>query len=121
MTMKAKLLPLFDNLNHIHKNHENVILPDTRFLNDFNYCLSFLKSYVGSEGTFNSYRRETERLLQWSWLIKNSTIDSLRRDDIEQYIHFCQNPPKTWISLKKFPGLLKKMVNGHPMKNGDLL
>lgn len=105
MIMKTKLLPLFDNLNHIHKNHENVILPDARFHNDFTYCLSFLKSYIGSEGTFNSYRRETERLLQWSWLVKNSTIDSLRRDDIEQYIHFCQNPPKTWISLKKFHDL----------------
>ncbi|HCJ1090289.1 TPA: site-specific integrase [Legionella pneumophila] len=117
MIMKTKLLPLFDNLNHIHKNHENVILPDARFQNDFTYCLSFLKSYIGSEGTFNSYRRETERLLQWSWLVKNSTIDSLRRDDIEQYIHFCQNPPKTWISLKKAPRFIEK--NGKRIPNEE--
>lgn len=115
--MKAKLLPLFDNLNHIHKNHDNVILPDNRFHNDFTYCLNFLKSYTGSEGTFNSYRRETERLLQWSWLIKNSSIDSLRRDDIEQYIHFCQNPPKSWISLKKVPRFIEK--NGKRTPNEE--
>src|SRR5580698_11417801 len=106
--MKLKLLPLFDNLTHLHKNHEHVKIPDSRFQNDFNYTLGFLKSYTGSQGTFNSYRRETERLLQWSWLIKNKTIDELKRDDIEQYIHFCQNPPKSWISLKKVPRFIEK-------------
>ncbi len=106
--MKFKLLPLFDNLTHLHKNHENVRLSDSRFQNDFNYTLSFLKSYTGSQGTFNSYRREAERLLQWSWLIKNKTLDELKRDDIEQYIHFCQNPPKSWISLKKVPRFIEK-------------
>jgi len=106
--MKFKLLPLFDNLNYLHKNHEHARLPDERFRNDFNYTLSFLKSYTGSQGTFNSYRREAERLLQWAWLIKNKTIDELKRDDIEQYVHFCQNPPKTWISLKKVPRFIER-------------
>lgn len=106
--MKFKLLPIFDNMNYLHKNHEHVVLPDMRFQNDFNYALSFLKSYTGSQGTFNSYRRETERLLQWSWLIKKATINELKRDDIEQYIHFCQNPPKSWISLKKVPRFIEK-------------
>lgn len=106
--MKFKLLPIFDNLNHLHKNHEHVVLPDMLFQNDFSYALSFLKSYTGSQGTFNSYRRETERLLQWSWLVKKATINQLKRDDIEQYIHFCQNPPKSWISLKKVPRFIEK-------------
>lgn len=81
---------------------ENAVFPDA-MRRDFYYCLNFLKSYVGSQGTFNSYRRETERLLQWAWQIKNKSIKDLKRDDIEQYIHFCQNPPDTWISLKKVP------------------
>lgn len=106
--MKFKLLPLFDNLTHLHKNHENVRIIDSRFQNDFDYTLNFLKSYTGSQGTFNSYRREVERLLQWSWFIKNKTIDELKRDDIEQYIHFCQNPPKSWISLKKVHRFIEK-------------
>ncbi|CAM2803175.1 tyrosine-type recombinase/integrase [Legionella worsleiensis] len=106
--MNTTLLPIFDNLTYLHKNHEHVILPDIRFQNDFNYTLSFLKSYTGSLGTFNSYRREAERLLQWSWHIKNTTIDELKRSDIEEYIHFCQNPPKSWISLKKVPRFIEK-------------
>ncbi len=103
-----KLLPLFDNLNHLHKNHEHVILPDLCYQNDFNYALNFLKSYTGSQGTFNSYRRETERLLQWTWLIKKTTITTLKREDIEEYLHFCQNPPKNWISVKKVPRYIEQ-------------
>jgi site-specific recombinase XerD len=106
--MKLQLLPIFDNLNHLHKNHENAQLPDLRFQNDFFYTLNFLKSYTGSLGTFNSYRREVERLLQWSWQVKHQTLCELGREDIEQFIRFCQNPPKSWISLKKVPRFLEK-------------
>lgn len=101
--MKLQLLPLFDNLDHLHKNIEHAILPDPRFQKDFLAALNFLKSYTGSQGTFNSYRRETERLLQWAWQIKGMTIAELKRDDIEQFVRFCQNPPQSWIGLKKVP------------------
>ena len=114
--MKFKLLPIFDNINQLHKNHDHAVLPDIHFQNDFNYCLNFLKSYTGSQGTFNSYRRETERLLQWSWLVKNRPLIELKKDDIEQYIHFCQNPPKSWISLKKVPRFIEKEGTRVPNK-----
>lgn len=104
--MKPTLLPLFDSLTHLNKNHENAKIPDSRFQKDFYYTLEFLKSYTGSQGTFNSYRREAERLLQWSWLIKNTTLDQLKRSDLEDYIQFCQNPPNSWISIKKVPRFL---------------
>ena len=107
-SMKYKLLPLFDSLNFLHKNHEHVVLPHSEVQNDFNYSLNFLKSYTGSQGTFNSYRREAERLLQWTWLIKNTTLEQLKREEIEQYLNFCQNPPKNWISLKKVPRFIVK-------------
>jgi site-specific recombinase XerD len=106
--MKTVLLPLFDNLDNLHKNSEFVVLPHTRFQTDFIYVLTFIKNYSGSLGTFNSYRREAERLLQWCWHIKNTTLKELRRDDIEQYIRFCQNPPNEWISLKKVPRYIEK-------------
>lgn len=86
----------------------NVVLPDLKFQSDFNYTLNFLKSYTGSLGTFNSYRREVERLLQWTWLVNESTLNELKRNDIEQYINFCQNPPKSWISTNKVPRFIEK-------------
>jgi len=58
--MTIQLLPLFDSLDNLHKNAENAKLPDIRFQHDFMHTLNFLKSYTGSLGTFNSYRREVE-------------------------------------------------------------
>ena len=101
--MKIQLLPLFDSMDHLHKNAEYVVLPAQRFREDFTHTLNFLNSYNGSLGTFNSYRREAERLLQWCWQVKDKCIRDLKRDDIEQYVRFCQNPPLPWISLKKVP------------------
>ena len=106
--MKKQLLPLFDSMTHLHKNIEHVVLPDSRYQQDFTHTLNFLKSYNGSLGTFNSYRREAERLLQWCWLIKEATLPELKRDDIEQYIRFCQNPPVSWIALKKVHRFIEK-------------
>lgn len=67
---------------------------------DIAHTLSFLMSYNGSTATFNSYRREVERLLQWCWQIQQCSLSELRRQDIEAYIHFCQQPPSTWIGRK---------------------
>lgn len=106
--MKIRLLPLFDSIDHLHKNAENAILPDRRFQQDFNHTLNFLNSYSGSLGTFNSYRREAERLLQWCWQIKKMTLIDLKRDDIEHFIRFCQSPPLAWIALKKAPRFIEK-------------
>jgi integrase len=99
--MKQKLLPLFDTLDNLHKNAEYAVLPSQSVRDDFVRCLSFLKSYSGSLGTFNSYRRETERLLQWTWNVRETTLNCLKRDDIEQFVRFCQHPPSTWVGLKK--------------------
>lgn len=106
--MKPQLLPIFDSLNHFHKNIENAKLPSPDFQNDFYHSLNFLKSYTGSLGTFNSYRREVERLLQWCWQIKKMTLCELKRDDIELFVRFCQNPPQAWISMKKVPRFIEK-------------
>ncbi len=111
--MKTRILPLFDSLDNLSKNAENVTL-DSRFQSDFFHCLNFLKSYTGSLGTFNSYRRETERLLHWCWQIKKMTLPELKRQDIEHYIRFCQNPPHDWIGLKKVPRFLEKEGKRRP-------
>ena len=112
--MKQQLLPLFDSISHLNKNLENVILPAPHCQDDFQHTLNFLKSYTGSMGTFNSYRREAERLLQWTWHIKKTTLNRLKRQDVEEFIHFCQKPPKTWTSLKKVPRYIEKEAKRIP-------
>ena len=69
-------------------------------LKDFIYSLRFLYNYRGSEDTFNSYRREIDRLLIWSWFVKKSSILELKRLDIESFIEFSKTPPTNWIGTK---------------------
>jgi integrase len=106
--MKLQILPIFDNINNLSKNHEHALLPSPESRDDFTRALEFLKCYTGSLGTFNSYRREVERLFQWCWLIQKVRFNQLKRDDIEQFIRFCQNPPQHWISTKKVPRFIEK-------------
>jgi len=100
-------LPLFDSLEYINNQLPPASLSSTQ-KNDFLMSVSFLKSYVGSLGTFNSYRREVERLLHWTWIVVKKTIKELKREDIENFIRFCQKPPKTWIGVKKAPRFIDK-------------
>lgn len=95
---KAKLLPLFDRMENINDHGISHVYQE-----DFEKAHSFLKSYVGSLGTFNAYRRELERLLQWCGLKAHKSLKELTRDDMEDFIKFCQKPPKSWIGLKKVP------------------
>ena len=109
-------LALFDALEHMEETSKN-ISNNYQHENDFHYTVNFLKCYVGSQGTLNSYRREVERLLHWSWLVAKKSIIELRRDDIEAFIRFCQKPPLTWIGTKKAPRFI--LLQGKRIQNSD--
>ena len=70
--------------------------------------MKFLYSYNGSTATFNAYRRELERLLQWSWRIESQSVLSLKREDIEAFIQFCLKPPAAWIGVKNVARFVTK-------------
>ena len=99
---------IIDNLNHIENPFKQKhFSADTHLRtkvsgseNDLEFTLKFLYSYNGSTATFNSYRREIERLLQWSWRIEQVSVLTLKRENIEEFIRFCLNPPKAWIGKK---------------------
>ncbi len=97
--------PCFDTLETVDQWQTPAHL-DAAQARDYSIAAKFLRNYVGSQGTFNSYRREVERLLQWTWCIALMTIGDLKREDIEAFIRFCQRPPKAWIGLKKPPRFL---------------
>ena len=65
--------------------------------------------------TFNAYRRDIERLLHWTWHIAQKTLTELKREDIEQFLLFCQKPPIAWIGTSKTPRF--KVANGERLPN----
>lgn len=117
MTIKQTLdmkspVPVFDDLNHIDEVDLKVALSKsencTVIINDYTHALNFLKSYNGSVGTFNSYRREIERFLAWSRLASHKTLIELKREDIEEFMKFCLKPPKSWIGTSQVPRFITK-------------
>jgi site-specific recombinase XerD len=108
MCDKKSPLPMFDSLKYIDK----AIVKKSQYIKvldeDFYHALAFLKCYKGSIGTFNSYRREVERVMQWSHHIANISLQQIKRTNIEEYIKFCQNPPKPWIGIKKVPRFVER-------------
>ena len=108
MTQLKPPLPLFDTLEYIDKAIVKKPLHVMIQESDYYHTLAFLKSYTGSLGTFNSYRREVERILQWSHHIAGLTLSQIKREHIESFVTFCQNPPKTWIGIKKAPRFIEQ-------------
>lgn len=99
--MKTTPLALFDSIENFKAAIDYSYLSDGYNLDDIKITVKFLKSYIGGQGTFNSYRREIERLLHWCALIANKALKTLKREDIEAFIVFCQKPPKTWMGKTK--------------------
>jgi site-specific recombinase XerD len=85
-------VPILDTVSEISK--ENITNKDVLAVIDF------LDQYSANKATFEAYRRETERLLQWTSLIASKSIFELKRPDIQTYIDFCLAPPKAWIATK---------------------
>jgi site-specific recombinase XerD len=106
-------LAIFDQAEYltIHQIPAH-ILPQQ--IKDYMHSIEFLKSYAGRPGTFNSYRREVERLFQWTWLIHRASLQQLNRHDLEKYIKFCQHPPKEWIADYKVPRFKEKQGERKP-------
>ena len=102
--------PLFDSIEFIDEITKSSLFN----VRDFEIAKQFLIAYKGSRATFNTYRREVERLMQWAWLVAEKTLRDLHRTDIEKYLLFCQKPPAKWIGIKKPPRFIEKNSERHP-------
>ncbi len=100
-------------LNYCFEN-SSVFLPQYAS-RDYQCVLNFLYSYRGSEDTFIAYRRELERLLQWSWFVREKSLLKHGREDIEAFAEFCIKPYKRWIGTKNVARF--KRVDGRKTPN----
>ncbi|CEG59298.1 tyrosine-type recombinase/integrase [Legionella fallonii] len=93
--------PLIDTCQHLKEKDWTKYIAPSFAPYDLGLCLDYLKQYENNNTTFESYRREVERLIQWAWLIEQKSLLDLKRQDIENYVQFCLDPPKSWIGFKK--------------------
>lgn len=119
-------LPILDSLDVIGNPHRMKTFPVDSFFDgaslkdaetDYEAVVKFLYSYNGSISTVTAYRRELERLLQWSWRIQQRSILTLNRENIEDYIRFSINPPTAWIGRKNVARFRNR--DGERMPNTD--
>jgi site-specific recombinase XerD len=121
--VKTSPQPIFDNLDYWSDPFLNPqaltaglsLKPEQRW--DLAHSAKFLFSYNGSTATFNSYRREIERLLQWTWTVRGTQLSKLRREDIEAFLQFCMDPPPSWTGTKQCARFRNK--NGAREANPD--
>lgn len=114
---QAHPTPLFDTQDNLAEQGlpKTITLPFAA--DDYQILKDFLLQYTGSRDTYTAYRREAERLAQWSWFVSGNSLLELRRPDIEAYIAFCQSPPKAWIGTKKVARFIKP--DGKRIPNPD--
>ena len=105
---EKEFFPLFDTLEHMESLNSSTVHQHLITQEDFEKALSFLKSYRGSQGTFNAYRRELERFFQWCGRVANKSLNQIKREDFEDFVNFCQKPPKSWIGKYKVPRFIPK-------------
>lgn len=119
--------PIIDNLENIDNPFKQKEFSAQPFLgdaaaitgadDDLEYVLKFLYSYNGSSATFNAYRREIERLLQWAWRVEHVSVLALEREHIEEFVRFCIDPPLDWIGTKTVARFINK--NGLRIANKE--
>jgi len=99
--------PILDTPDSINESVSQIVTSEFA-KNDMYAAIDFLKQYHGNRATYDAYRREIERLLQWGWLIAKKSILVLNRQDSQDYIEFCLNPPHAWIGTKKVSRFIKR-------------
>lgn len=117
-----KPIPIFDTLENLeaelnHLKNLETGADKAAMTIDYQRAVDFIKSYRGSPATFNAYRRELERFLQWSWFVAKKSLKEIKRNEIESFIEFCLKPPKSWIGFNQVPRYINQ--GGYRIPNSD--
>lgn len=72
----------------------------------------FLYQYRGSADTFNTYRKEIEKLYQYFHIHQPSKLlNKLKADDLELFFEFSVEPKPAWVSTKSERRIIRNTPN----------
>lgn len=81
-------------LKELIKDHSNIVNHECliKASNDVEAIEIWLREYMIKPTTFRTYKKEAERFLIWCHKVRQTSLSHLKRDDVEAYILFLQNP-----------------------------
>lgn len=117
MSSKARFpgFPLFDTAELIHEQSDLELYPDLQarlmalplsHREDFQVAQRFLVKYSDVSGTYNRFRSEIQRFLNYTWHIAKRNLSQADGDLLSSYFSFLKNPPATWVSQGIYPAFL---------------
>ncbi len=98
---RVQLTPELNGLNGTNRNLKSDALIEAN--TDLEAIQSWLSDFEDSPATYRNYRKEIERLLMWSLIVKNNPFSSLMKDDIREYEAFLRSPTpqELWCGPRK--------------------
>ena len=72
--------------------------PDNQIFDDYLRTLRFLEIFTGQPNTFYRYRSETQRYLNFIWVLRHETLEETDQVTLKAYFEFLKHPPKSWIA-----------------------
>jgi len=112
--------PIIDSANRLDDQIDNqgyavvrmmiVMMPiDTdKGLRDLEASLRYLSDYASVSGTYNRFRSEIQRFLNYLWVVTGRTLDQVDAEVVASYFKFIKKPPPIWISADIAPGFFDK-------------
>lgn len=90
----------------LHAFFERLALPTEDLLRDFQLSLRFVADYSDTPGTFNRFRGEVQRFLNYLWVTTRRTLGQVDQEVVQAYLKTLKNPPLGWISRGIYPAFL---------------
>ncbi len=129
MNSKARFsgFPLFDTAELIHEQAELALYPDLRAAlaalpldqdsvqQDYLVTQRFLVKYSDVSGTYNRFRSEVQRFLNYLWLIARRQLSQVDTDTVSSYFTFLKTPPAAWVS----PGIYPAFVDQDDLRRSN--
>lgn len=75
---------------------------------DLTLSLHYLQDYTDTAGTYNRFRGEVQRFLNYLWVIAKRTLDQVDSEVVASYFKFLKAPPKAWVAPNIAPGFTNK-------------
>jgi integrase/recombinase XerC len=98
----------FEEHRCLHAFFERLALPTEDLLRDFQLSLRFVSDYSDTPGTFNRFRGEVQRFLNYLWVTTKRTLVQVDQEVVTSYLVTLNNPPDGWVSRGIYPAFRGK-------------